>query len=170
VLDSAAATASASAVRSPAMEKQRAYEVAMVAEEEKMDAAVAQQAEADSHKRRTKKRLKAMAQTARLHAAAKETRASALRSEADGLQQRADALARLKEAKKSKRSRTSSPSADISSYAGSSSSSASAQVDRVHRGHREAQSTCMVSQVVQCIMLTIHVGRANMFTLLNSKT
>ncbi|KAE9288216.1 hypothetical protein PF001_g20618 [Phytophthora fragariae] len=136
----------ASAVRSPAMEKQHAYEKAMAEEEAKMDAAVAKQAEEDSRKRRTKKRLKSMAQTAHLHAVAKGTRASALRSEADGLQQRAAALERLeqraqnqpsgKTAEKSKRPR-SSPNEneaehdnredddDSSAYAGSSSSTSS---------------------------------------------
>ncbi|GMF32458.1 unnamed protein product [Phytophthora fragariaefolia] len=75
----------------------RAYELAMAEEEAKMEAAVAKQAEADSRKRRTKKRLKSMGQTARQHAAAKETRADALRSEEDGLHQRAAALERLEQ-------------------------------------------------------------------------
>ncbi|GMF41518.1 unnamed protein product [Phytophthora fragariaefolia] len=94
----APSTSTAGDVRSPAVEKQqRAYELAMAEEEAKMEAAVAKQAEADSRKRRTKKRLKSMGQTARLHAAANETRADALRSEADGLHQRAAALERLEQ-------------------------------------------------------------------------
>ncbi|GMF48645.1 unnamed protein product [Phytophthora fragariaefolia] len=97
VHDQAEAAVPVSTAPLPAMAKRRAYELAMTQEETRMDAAVAKQAEEDSRKRRTKKRLEAMAKTARLHAAAKETRAITLGSEADGLQQRAAALERLEQ-------------------------------------------------------------------------